>query len=76
MYPLRVSSLTKTMAFVCFGFAGAFLVSAFMLFGTLLLGHVRPEWMEAFKLGYTLFGFAAGGTLGLLIQRRASKHRD
>jgi hypothetical protein len=76
MYSFRVSSFTKTMAFVCFGAAGAFLVSSFMLFGTLLLGHVRPVWMEAFKPGYTLFGFAAGGAVGLLIQRRASKRND
>jgi len=65
------------MAFVCFGFAGAFLVSGFMLCGTLLLGHVRPEWMEAFRPAYTLVGFAAGGVISLLLQyRAAAKNKD
>lgn len=48
--------------------AGALLLGGFMFVGTLLLGHVRPMWMEfEYAPRYALYGLAAGGVLGLAI---------
>lgn len=42
-----------------------------MFFGTLLLGHVRPAWMELAYTGpYALLGLAIGAALGLIFQLR------
>jgi hypothetical protein len=54
----------------CGSIAGGILFAAFMLIGTLLLGHVRPRWME---FDYTfpsfLIGLALGAGAGIIVDR-------
>ena len=39
-----------------------------MFFGTLLLGHMRPMWMEfEYAPRYAFIGLASGGVLGLAV---------
>lgn len=53
---------------VCLALAGALLLGGFMFVGTLLLGHVRPMWMEfGYAPRYALYGLAAGGVLGFAV---------
>jgi hypothetical protein len=48
--------------------AGAFLLGGFMFVGTLLLGHVRPMWMEfEYAPRYAICGLVAGGVLVLAV---------
>ena len=63
-----MTSLGKLKGTVCLAAAGAFLVGAFMFIGTLLLGHVRPMWMEfEYVPRSALYGLVAGGVLGLAV---------
>ncbi|MGI4830870.1 MAG: hypothetical protein ACRYFU_22175 [Janthinobacterium lividum] len=61
-------SLNKVKIIVYFAIAGAFLLGGFMFIGTLLLGHMRPMWMEFhYAPHYALYGLVGGGVLGWLI---------
>jgi len=44
------------------------LFGGFMFFGTLVSGHVRPEWMEFdYTLHWSLIGLAIGAVLWLIL---------
>ena len=46
----------------------AVLLGGFMFMGTLLLGHVRPSWMEFdYTLPWALIGLAVGAASGLVL---------
>lgn len=49
--------------------AGAMLLGAPMLVGTLILGHMRPMWMEvAYALPAAIVGLLLGAGLGLALE--------
>ena len=66
-------AMQRRKAIPTFSIAGALLFGGFMLIGTLLLGHMRPMWME---LDYVLpcagGGLLVGVLLGLMIGRGTS----
>jgi hypothetical protein len=67
-------AMQRSKAIAGFSLAGAVVFGGFMLVGTILLGHVRPMWME---LDYTLpcgaLGLLVGGLLGLIFGRQMSE---
>jgi hypothetical protein len=61
----------------CGSIAGGLLFGAFMLIGTLLLGHVRPMWMEFdYTLPFCLIGLALGAAAGLIFDWIRSFYKE
>ena len=62
---------------VCMSVGGAVLFGGFMLFGTLLLGHVRPGWMELdYTFSWALIGLSVGAAAGLILSLIRSSRNE
>ena len=64
---------------ICLALAGTFLLGSFMFVGVVLLGHVRPMWMELeYTPRYALYGLVAGTALGSAVDfwRSSAAKRD
>jgi hypothetical protein len=62
---------------IAFALLGAVLLGAFMFFATLVLGHVRPMWMDFDRTGhFALLGLAVGALAGVATEYARSRERD
>jgi hypothetical protein len=62
--------MQQVKAIAVFSLAGAGLFGAFMLVGTMLLGHIRPMWMEvSYSLPCAAAGLFIGALLGLVLAK-------
>lgn len=65
--------MQRSKAITGYSIAGGVVFGGFMLVGSVLLGHMRPMWME---LDYTLpcafLGLLVGGLLGFIIGKQPS----
>jgi hypothetical protein len=64
-------SMQRSKAVTGFSIAGGVVFGGFMVVGSILLGHVRPMWMELnYTLPCALLGLLVGGLLGFIIGKQ------